>query len=223
MIRVLASVLLGVMVSALPVAANVSAAEIASKYYPNPQVFDNTYGTILSPSEIVALYPMSAEDEAKLIQVVPQCPVNVDGVWYKAEEITLFNGHQLHFTTDKKGGLYAFTDARAMEIFLEAEYGDIFNTSTDKAMQMLRLDRSELFADWLYSGNLMLLDPYAQISNLATLGWDNQISSAQICSSAPVTLWEYSGFQGSSFTMLADSSHAALTFEGWNDRASAIS
>ncbi|AII58191.1 hypothetical protein ASJ33_06195 [Dehalococcoides mccartyi] len=223
MTKVVFSILLAIVISILPEMTTVSAIEPVNKYFPNQGTLDSTFKTPLSPSEIVAMYPMSAEEEAKIIQVIPQCPVNVDGTWYRAEEITLFNGQQLHFTTDKTGALYAFTDAKAMETFLEAEYGKIYDLPFNGSIQNLRFDQSELFKDWMYSGELMQLAPFIQLSNLASLGWDDYISSAKICSTAPVTLWEYSGFQGNSFTMPADSNHAALTFEGWNDRASSIS
>ncbi|AKG53256.1 hypothetical protein DGWBC_0577 [Dehalogenimonas sp. WBC-2] len=69
----------------------------------------------LRPSEVEAMYPMSAEAEAAIVHVIPMVPVNVDGTWYKAEEITLFNGQRLHFTEDKGGSLFAFTDAKSMD------------------------------------------------------------------------------------------------------------
>jgi hypothetical protein len=172
----------------------------------------------LKPSEIVELYPMSAEEIKAIVHVIPQCSVIVDGVLYEGKDITLFNGQRLHFTTDKKGNLYAFTDAVEMETFLEKEYGytfELFSTSS-KGM-------SKLFADWYFGYPYLYCSPEEEFLELSSIGFDDCISSAQICDNASVTLWDYANLTGDSYTMLPGSTYTVLALQGWNDRASSIS
>jgi hypothetical protein len=172
---------------------------------------------LMKPSEIVELYPMSAEEEAAIVHVIPECPVTVDGILYKAEDISLFDGKRLHFTTDKAGNLYAFTDVLSMEEFLEKEYDYKFESNTK-----LNGD-SYVFMDWLFTGRSHTLPPGIEIQELAGIGWDNCISSAQISEAASVTLWDYTNFGGDSFTMPPGSEYQVLALYGFNDRASSIS
>jgi len=176
-------------------------------------------GRYLKPSEIIAIFPMSEEAEAKIIHVIPQCPVILEGEVINPEDLARFNGRRLHFVTEKVGTLHAFTDVIEMERFVEAEYGPVFEQAT--AGIRLLLDISELFADWYYGGDKLSVEPGRVQAQLA--GWDNRISSTRINSSVPLTFWDYEYFGGDSFTMLPGSKHSALVFEGWNDRASSFS
>jgi hypothetical protein len=171
----------------------------------------------MKPSEIVELCPMSAEEEAAIVHVIPECPVTIDGVLYKAEDVSLFDGRRLHFTTDKAGNLYAFTDAVSMEEFLEQEYGNVFNTNTPRFNES-----SYLYVDWFLDGDAMECLPGEEFTYLGT-AWDNCISSTQISDSAPVTLWDYVDLKGDSFTMPPGSQYQVLALYGFNDRASSIS
>ena len=171
----------------------------------------------MKPSEIVELCPMSAEEEAAIVHVIPECPVTIDGVLYKAEDISLFDGKRLHFTTDKPGNLYAFTDAVSMEKFLEQEYDYKFESNTK-----LNGD-SYVFMDWLLTGRSHSLPPGVEMQELDSMGWDNCISSAQISDAASVTLWDYEDLTGDSFTMPPGSEYRVLALYGFNDRASSIS
>ncbi|MDD4924494.1 MAG: hypothetical protein PHF74_06660 [Dehalococcoidales bacterium] len=171
----------------------------------------------LRPSEIVELYPMSEDEIKAIVHIAPQCPVIVDGVLYEGKEIYLFDGQRLHFTTGKRGNLYAFTDAVKMEAFLEKEYGNIFDQvySTKEV--------SILYMDWMYGGLWLVCSPGQQLLNLENEGFNNCISSAEISTDAPVTMWDYAGLTGDSFTMPPGSNYAVLALQGWNDRASSIS
>ena len=212
------------MLLALPTSGFISAASSTESYTLNNPGVNGTNGKFLKPSEIEAIYPaMSSAAEAAIVQVIPVCPVNVDGVWYKAEEITRFNGQRLHFTEDKAGSLFAFTDAKAMEAFLETEFGPIFDPVLSAGSNIPLTNESELFEDWWYSGRVKIVLPYEQFPDLAILGWNDCISSAKISTSAPVTLWEDIYFGGNTFTMVPGSNHSMLSLEGWNDRASAVS
>jgi len=178
---------------------------------------NNSETRFLRPSEIVELYPMSEDEIKAIVHVAPQCPVIVDGVLYDGKDISLFDGQRLHFTTGKKGNLYAFTDAVKMETFLEKEYGNIFDLEATSSKSL-----SLLFIDWWYGNPYFTCSPGQQYLTLAS-EWDNCISSAQICDDAPVTMWDYAGLTGDSFTMPPSSRYAVLALQGWNDRASSIS
>ncbi len=73
-------------------------------------------------SEIVEVFPMSAEEEAAIVHTVPQVPVVIDGELYQPEDISLFNGQRLHFTVGSDGTLYAFTAAEELEKFIAEEH-----------------------------------------------------------------------------------------------------
>ncbi len=205
-----------VLITILPAVA--SAAYSTQDYTHQDTNVNNDIAHPVKPSEIVGLYPMSAEEEAAIVHVIPECPLTIDGVLYKAEDISLFDGKRLHFTTDKPGNLYAFTDAVSMEEFLEKEYGNVFNTNTLKFN-----DHSYLYMDWLLGGDAMGCLPGAVYLELASEGYNNCISSAKISEAAPVTLWDYEGLTGDSFTMPPGSTYTVLALQGWNDRASSIS
>ncbi len=175
------------------------------------------------PSEIVSMFPMSKDAEAEIVHVVPMCPVIIDGIQYTAEEIAIYNGQRLHFTVDKAGSLFAFTDAKAMEAFIENEYGPVFELAADDELLLARIIESELFEHWFYSGAVKGVLPWEHMPQLYLIGWDNRISSARITQAAPVTLWDYVWYGGDSFTMNPGSTHSILALEGWNDRASSIS
>jgi hypothetical protein len=178
---------------------------------------NNCETKILRPSEIVGLYPMSEDEIKAIVHVAPQCPVIVNGVLYDGKDISLFDGQRLHFTSDKKGNLYAFTDAVKMETFLEKEFGNIFDLVTTSSRSL-----SLLYVNWMYGNPYLTCSPGQQYLTLDS-EWDNCISSAQICDDAPVTMWDYTGLTGDSFTMPPGSNYAVLALQGWNDRASSIS
>jgi hypothetical protein len=176
----------------------------------------------LKPSVAVALYPMSVEDISAIEHIVPMVPVNVDGSWYEAEEITLFNGQRLFFTLDRSGGLYAFTSAVEMEAFLVSEYGDFFSSSLSSETHSLNDTFSTLYENWMYGGWDITVAPFARVEALSGY-MNNAISSAIIGPDAPLTLWEYANYQGNGLTIPAGSAYYALALYGWNDRASSIS
>jgi len=193
------------------------------EYTPQDSDVNTAKGQTLRPSEIIALYPMSFEDEAAIVHETPMCPVIIDGVTYKGNEISIFNGKRLHFTMDKGGNLYAFTDVLEMEKYLESEYGPIFDSTIDSGMLLTLDDDSELFSDWWYGGNVLWFPSGYQFPQLTQIGWNDCISSAKISEEGPVTLWEHEWYGGDSLTMSPGSNHSMLSLEGWNDKASSIS
>jgi len=200
-----------------------SAAYSPGDYTPQGSDVNATNGQVLRPSEIIALYPMSPEDEAAIVHEIPMCPVIINGTLYEGEEISVFNGQRLHFTMGKAGDLYAFTDVKDIEDFLEREYGPIFELVKDEDVPLARTDENELFSDWWYGGNILQFSYGQQFPQLYLIGWDNCISSARISEDGPVTLWDYEWYGGDSLTMTPGSNYSMLFFQGWNDRASSIS
>lgn len=191
------------------------------KYTYGTEAVNSSDAALLKPSQIEALYPMSAEAESSLVHVIPECPVNIDGVWYKAEDIILFNGQRLRFTVDKAGQLYGFTTAAGLEKFVEAEYGaSAFGTTGDAATSSTGLNISVFFPDWWYGGVGLPVAPGEHVPYLGE--YDNAISSAKICDQSGVYIYEYANFDGSYFYMPPGSTWSMFTFQGWNDRVSSI-
>ncbi|ADJ26836.1 conserved hypothetical protein [Dehalogenimonas lykanthroporepellens BL-DC-9] len=190
------------------------------KYTYGTGAVNNSYAGLLKPSQIEAMYPMSAEAESSLVHVIPECPVIVDGVWFKAEDIILFNGQRLRFTVDKAGQLYAFATAVGLEKFVEAEYGKVFDGAGSIGTLSTGLSKSEFFVDMWYRGAKLPIEPGMQVGDLG--GFENAFSSAKICDQVGVYIYEYADFGGSYFYMPPGSTWSMLTFQGWNDRASSI-
>lgn len=165
----------------------------------------------LSPSEIEALYPMSSEEEAKIIHIVPSSPIIIDGTQYKPEEIHLFDGIRLRFVAGKDGNLYAFTTAKRLEAF-QSEY---------QSESLISSSGSIYYMDMWYTGNNFELLPGYGFPYLSDLGFDNAVSSVKATPSASWTyIYDYTNFQGDYFAMAGGTNYGMLFFQGWNDRAS---
>jgi hypothetical protein len=164
---------------------------------------------------------MSSDAEAAIVHVVPAVPVIIDGVRYEAEEINRFDGQRLRFTVDKGGVLHAFTTVEELEVFVEREYGPVFDPSYGAIVTSTGLTVSRFHIDMFYLGGEPLgVPPGTKLPYLGT--FNNAISSAQICDSRGVTLYEYENYGGSSYYLPPGSSWTMLTFQGWNDRASSL-
>jgi len=203
-----------------PVSAQSVRPERAVGYYTqNGQTFWLTPGknvTVFppgtSPSDIEAMFPMSPSAEKAIIHQIPPCPVVVDGVKYDAKDISLFDGVRLRFITGKDGALYAFTTARGLEQFQQSGTGVIGQSISD----------SIFYKDWLFGGDRFSLSPGCGFQDLSQIGFDNCISSVQVGASSWAYLFDYAYYAGDYFAMQPGSNHSALTFEGWNDRATSV-
>ena len=165
----------------------------------------------LSPSEMETLFPMSPEDEAKIVHIIPSCPVIIDGIKYKPEEINLFNGKRLWFIVGPDGNLYAFTTTEGLERF-QVE---------NRPVSIMSDGDSLFYWNIWYSGESFGLAPGYGFPYLSDLGFDNAVSSVR---ATPTAAWTYifddTGYQGDSFAMAGGSNYSMLYFQGWNDRAS---
>ena len=174
---------------------------------------DVTVAGKLTPAQLEALYPMSSADEAKIVHAIPPCPVIIDGVKYKPEDISLFNGKRLRFIAGKDGTLYAFTTPEGLEQF------QIENRSTSSIPN----DHSFFYRDMLYSGESFGIAPGNGYPYLSQMGMDKAISSTEATTAAAWSyLYESTTFQGDSFAMPGGSNYSMLIFQGWNDRASSV-
>ena len=205
---------------AIPTSGVISAATIKENYTQGAFTVNSTKAS--RPSEAVAMYPMSAAREAEIVHVMPEVPVNIDGVWYKAEDITLFNGHRLYLTVNSAGAHFAFTDVLAMETFIESEYGPVFDRVGDITMAGTGEVYSIIYEDWLFGGEKKGIPAHEEHMDLTQIGWNDCISSVKAGYLAPITLWEHINRQGDSLTIMPGTEHPALTFAGFNDRASSI-
>jgi hypothetical protein len=172
----------------------------------------------LSPSEMEALFPMSPEDEAKIVHVPPFGNIIIDGVEYKPEDIHLFDGIRLRYIVGKDGKLYAFTTAEGLEKF-QAEYERDIPQGSE-----LRSSESFFYTDMWYSGGSFDLFPGYGFPYLSALGCDNAVSSVKATPDASWTyIYDYENFTGEYFAMAGGDNYGMLLFQGWNDRASSAS
>lgn len=180
-------------------------------------VFDVTGLTL---SEIEALYPMSAEAEAALVQVVPQVPVIIDGVYYEPEDITLFNGQRLRFVVDTDGVLHAFTTVKGLEQFVAEEFGQPEPRDAGKGETRGGGGWFALYEHILYGGAERVLWSEGQADY--TLGYMNNRSSSLYVSVGVLAgmIFEYEDLGGSYLYISENTGHPWLTYFGWNDRAS---
>jgi hypothetical protein len=171
-----------------------------------------------TPAQLEALHPMAAADEAKIVHAIPSGPVIIDGVKYKPEDISLFNGKRLHFITGSDGNLYAFTKAQGLEEFIQK---DLAKSQTIK-ISTTAAD-SIYYTDAWYAGESVGLQPGTGLADLSPIGFDNAISSVKASPASAFTyIYDLPGYLGDSFTMQGGSNHSMLLFEGWNDRASSL-
>lgn len=165
-----------------------------------------------TPSRLEILFPMSEEAEKLIVHQVPSCPVIIDGITYKADDVALFNGKRLRYVNGPDGMLHAFSTVVGLEAYL-AEQNIALAVDT----------RSYFYTDWLYMGEMLALNPGFGILDLVPLGFNDAISSAKASLSASAAyLYEHINFGGDYLVMLPGSNHSSLSLEGWNDRASSV-
>jgi hypothetical protein len=171
-----------------------------------------------TPSQLEALHPMAAVDEAKIVHSIPAESVIIDGVTYKPEDISVFNGKRLHFITGSDGNLYAFTTTEGLEEFIQK---DLVKPQTIESNATAT--DSIFYTDVWYAGESVGLQPGTGLADLSPVGFDNAISSVKASPASSFTfLYDLPNYLGDSFAMQGGSNHSMLLFEGWNDRASSI-
>jgi len=171
----------------------------------------------LSPSEMEIMFPMSREEEAKIVHVPPAGNIIIDGVEYEPEDIHLFDGIRLRYAVGKDGQLYAFTTAEGLEKF-QAKY--------HSGIPKVLLDSTEsiFYVDMLYTGQNFGLLPGQGLPYLYEIACDNAVSSVRATPSATWTyIYDYTNFTGDYFAIAGGTNYAMLLFQGWNDRASSAS
>ena len=151
----------------------------------------------LSISEIENLFPMSAEAEAAITHTSPGVSFVVDGIGYKPEEVSLFDGQRLRFAFDTKGTLYAFTSAKGFEEFIAEEYGKS-ELSDEPMMGIESTPRAKFWEHMGYTGQIKSVAAGIAYYSIGSL--NNKISSADVDGGMTgALLYDYEYFQGDSF------------------------
>ena len=172
----------------------------------------------LSISEIENLFPMSAEAEAAIKHASPGISFMVDGIGYKPEEVSFFDGQRLRFAFDAKGTLHAFTSAKGLEDFITGEYGNPEQSDTSM-MGMESTTMAKFWEHMGYSGQIKAIAAGMSSSSLGSI--NNKISSADVDGGMRgALLYDYENFQGDSFFIPGGTRYYLLMY--FNDLASSI-
>ncbi len=123
----------------------------------------------LTPSEMEALFPMSPKEEAKIVHAIPSYPVIIDGIKYKPEDISLFDGIRLRFVAGRDGSLYAFTTPEGLEQFQAVNKPEMVKNNVF----------SEYYMDMWYIGESFGILPGNGLPYLYEMGYDNAVSSVK--------------------------------------------
>jgi len=172
----------------------------------------------MTREQIIASHKMSLEAEAKIVHEVPLCPVIIDGVEYKPEQIHLFDGQSLTFTAGKDGLEYAFTREADLWRFIDEQA----NSNSSSGMSVLTTDYFSVFYyDALLQG-VKLECRYDCPLRVMPSGWNNVISSMEVTTESYCCLWDDPDYEGDSRVFAPGAVEQWLTYYGWNDRASSI-
>jgi len=173
-----------------------------------------------SLSEIEAMFPMSAEEEAAIVHTIPQVSIVIDDVLYEPEEISLFDGQRLRFVVDSDGVLNAYTTVEGIERFI-AEESDQLASQDASTMGIESTSYARFYWDWHYEGSVLGLS----VGAIGSLGyWNDKISSVRVDSGLWIAfMYEHINFGGDVLYCVGGSSYYELGPYGWNDRISSIS
>jgi len=183
----------------------------------------------------------SPEIVSHIVQRVPQIPFFLNGKMYNPEDITYFNGQELHFVLSTSGDYMLAVDNRGLfKIWLRLAFNELFECNNLQS-ELPEL-RPSLFPDMLdpltftpktyfyehidYNGNHLSLSPNRGYKNLTNVrmsifeDWNDKISSFQMNNTKVTTLYEHINWKGQTLTMFGSVSN--LRIYGWNDRASSI-
>ncbi|WP_182813023.1 peptidase inhibitor family I36 protein [Bacillus sp. ME78] len=165
----------------------------------------------------------------------------LNGKIYNPEDITYFNGQELHFVLSTSGDyMLAVDNRRLFKIWLRLAFNEIFGCN-NSPYELTEL-RPFLFPDMLdpltftpktyfyehidYNGDYLSLSPNRGYKNLTNVrmsifeDWNDKISSFQMNNTRVTTLYEHINWEGQTLTMFGSVSN--LRIYGWNDRASSI-
>ena len=176
---------------------------------------------LVTEAEFREMSKMSPEAEAAIVHEVPPCPVIIEGILYKPEQIHLFDGQRLGFTVGNDGMLYAFTTEEGMEKFQKEQHKLLSEQGTSEAASGVRGTYSYFYEGWYYGGDYCGVAPGYGFATLGSL--DDEISSFIANSAASkVRLFEDTYYSGDYFERPGGTSISVLAVFGWNDRASSV-
>ncbi|MFI2185288.1 hypothetical protein [Streptomyces sioyaensis] len=184
------------------------------------------------------------EQVARITQRVPKVPFIFDGTMYDPEDITRFNGHQLHFLPAPTGDyMLVVEDQELIEKWLQFKQLDQYRQASSN-LDVIKslpgegsvnsgLGRTLFYEGINFEGSVLPLDANRGYSDLShkSMGlfssWDDKISSVQMIGTHVAILWENKNNSGQSLPLtITDTASEFWVYNlvewGWNDRASSI-
>jgi hypothetical protein len=184
---------------------------------------------------------------ARIVQRVPRIPVVLNGVTYDPEDITRFNGRELHFIAAPAGDhVLAVDDRDLMQNWWRLTYLEQYrrsgpslaagaqpmpNGSPAQAREFH--PRTWFYEDINLGGSQIYLDANRGYYDLTEVSmgvfgdWNDEISSFWMIGTHVTVLHEDVRWTGQTFTVVrphdeAEFKQLSLLSVGWNDRASSL-
>jgi hypothetical protein len=163
-----------------------------------------------------------SQDKAENVHQAPKYPIIIDGVRYKPEEVTRFNGQSLimfaNEQVEKEGVIYAFTTEKKAQEYVSSL--NVTDSGTSIIPQAHGSRTTIIYKNSNYSTEIDTGD-CGESWNL-TGSDDNQASSVRAahCAAGYTKLYNYYNLGGSSLWITMGFDVENLSVYGWNDKAS---
>jgi hypothetical protein len=177
---------------------------------------------------------------SKIVQRVPEVPFILNGITYDPQDITRFNGQELHFVTSPDAGHMLVLDSRdVLADWFQYTYLDrLLNPiidSTTESFELLANPVSYFWDDTDLVEYAIAVNKNRGYRNLKDLDffwpsgqtWNDRISSISMFGTGVAQIHEHVDYVGQSFTHILPNGTPSggvrnLHTFGWGDRASAI-
>lgn len=178
--------------------------------------------TITTIGQLEKLYPVSLQAEKAIVHEIPPVSVIIDRIAYKPEEVALFNGLRLRFTSGKDGQMYAFTTVGGLEKFLHEQRGQSSRKDGGYEPETIESVGSSLYQHIWFLGTVIDLTVNQGNPDLGSM--NNQVSSLINLSGYETVLFDDVDYGGDYFYFSLTPSppfyfYWELATYGWNDRA----
>lgn len=199
---------------------------------------------VLRPVSLRRSMPTSPELVADIVQRVPKVPWTLNGVLYDPEDITRFNGQELHFIASPSGDhMMAVDDRTLIQNWWQLTYleqyrqfgnrpGGMETSTTAFSPTQAHFQPYTIFADDInFGGDWLTVAADRGWLDLRDAGtfsdWNDIISSVHLVGTRIAVIYEHIYLGGQSFTIQAppgvlDYGILNLVQFGWNDRASSL-
>ncbi|MGS2751249.1 hypothetical protein ACVAMH_31185 [Bacillus zanthoxyli] len=175
----------------------------------------------------------SQESISNIVQKVPKVPFILNGTMYDPEDITRFNGQELHFILAPEADHMLVVDDRDLiaDWWSLAYFERFKNSSMQHETEMqtrmrLIIPHTGFFEDVNFSGYALGLLPNRGYNRLSSVvrgffgDWNDEISSVSMIGTNITVLYEHKNWAGATLTLTG--SESDLHRLGWGDRASSI-